>query len=192
MNSKWGLGVIDLVRNPTRQKLVQWAVDHCDDDSWIIKGDLTNEIDASPESVRKNINPMIKYGVFEIKNPDAQIKHYRVDDTPVTDILCSWDYYSPLKLLGTTVRQDVVEFYLDMADPDEGYSKGQIERKADVSRYGLNKKGVIEDLVECGFLREVEGTRATNYQLNSDSPLPDAIRRLNEAVIEQDKIRESP
>jgi hypothetical protein len=146
--------------------MIDWTIDHADSDEWVPKATIVDDLDCAGESVRKSLPVLIQFGLLDVNDPDVQIKHYRPADTTVMDILTTWDGYSLTDLLEYTAAQNLVEFFLDRADPDESYSQTALQKQSDAGYQGITNH--IDTLVKAGVVQEVKGTRSTEYQLHRD------------------------
>jgi hypothetical protein len=182
MNSTdFPLPVIELYNGSVRRDMVDWTIAHADSDEWVPKGDIVDDLDCAGESVRKSLPVLIQFGLLDVNDPDVQIKHYRPANTDVMDILTEWDGYPLTDLLEYTATQNLVEFFLDRADPSESYTKTALQDQSDAGYQGINNH--LDTLVEAGVVEEVEGNRSTEYQLNRDAEIVKTLYELNEALL---------
>jgi len=181
--SRHTLPVIELFRGTTRLELLEGVLTELEDGEWYRTGELLDHLSVSRESFRTHMKPMVNFGVFEIRDPDVNIPHYRVADTEVVRLLREYhesDYMPLTKLLGNTPSRVLVEFFLTQADPERGYSRTKLQEITDAGYQGI--KNNIGTLVEAGVLTELEGKRGTKYQVVMDSPVVRFLQELNEAL----------
>jgi len=186
------LPVIDLFSGSVRRQLVQYALNHEDRDEWRSKGDIADTLNVSGEAVRQNLPPLIQYGVFDVRDPEANIRYYSRADTDVMTVLSSWHEeggYPLVDLFELSGRQDLVEFFLDIADPDESYSKNAIHNEADIDYEAVMEH--IEVLANVGMVEEVDGARGTEYRLNENAEIVQFLRTLNTLLVEAYQERDS-
>lgn len=179
---------IELFRTPARRALVRFALDA--DDEWYTKQDLADAIPQSRESVRKQFREqfgitLVEMGIFDIRDDDANIPHYRVADSTVMDLLRQYDTtegtYPLDELFDYTATQDLVLFFLEGADPKASYSRNGLTEEADVHYTSVMNH--IETLVDAGIVEAVEGTRGTEYR-RAQSEATEFLFALNQALVE--------
>jgi hypothetical protein len=183
------LGIIELFKDETRRRVIDYALREMNTDTWVRKGDITNAIDRTPEGVGKKIDTLVVCGVLDIESWDARLPRYRLADTPVTGLLAQWraqDGYSLTELFidGT---HELIRFFFTQADDDESYSYGAIERESNASYYAASNH--MAKLVDTGLVNEVEGARGSEYQFDPESNIARFLFALNEAVVECNKQR---
>lgn len=182
--------VIELFRTPARRQLVRVALSG--DEEWLTKKDLAERVESSRESIRKQftdrdaqLHTMENMGIFEVRDPDANIPHYRPADTVVLQMLREYHdgtRYPLWELFQYTSRQDMVLFFLEAADPNRSYSKNEIHEQADVHYDSVTNH--IDALVDASIVEPVEGKRGTEYQA-VDSKTRRFVEALNRALVEQ-------
>lgn len=194
--SKYTLPIIQLFKSESRRGLLRFALQEADPDIWYTKSDLADIVGYSTESIRKNVGaresgteefrpgPLIEFGVFDFKDSNAPIPHYRVADTEVMEMLNVFpgDINTLFELMGLTARQKLVDFFLDHAESGTSYSKNELSKQSEASYQGVQRN--IDYLVDVGIVEEVEGTRATEYQRNEDSELLKYLEVLNGLLVE--------
>lgn len=186
MSDRQTLPVIEMVRGQTRLKLVAGVLGELDETEWYRSGQLADRLDTSQESLRKHLPPLVSFGCYEVRDPEAKIPHYRVADSPVVALLGEYhDSETPplTELLDTTPIRVLTEFFLIRADPEQSYSRNKLQQITEAGFHGI--KNNIDRLVEAGVLDTVEGTRGTEYRVVPDSPVVRFLMQLNEAAYEE-------
>jgi len=173
------LAVIVLFSDKPRREVIDYFLTDVGD-GWVSKGEIDDNVDVSGEAVRTKIEPFMKYGVIEVRNSDANIPHYRLAETAVTDILRTWDGYPLVDLFEFRGAQKLVRFFLTEADPTKPYSFSSIDRDGSVGYHAASNN--METLVDAGLVEEVEGTRSTEYRLDNGSAMYQCLVELNDAV----------
>lgn len=189
MSSEFVLPLSELFGGDARRMLLQYAIQHPERD-WTQKGDIVDETGVSSAAARENFPPLVRYGVYDVRDPDAKFPHYRPADTDVFAALVSWhrnDGYPLVELFGTSGRQDLVEFFLDHAD-DESYSKTRLSEDGGIHHQAVRDN--IDDLVDAGVVREVDGKRGTEYALAEDNDIVAFLYTLNGLLVEAYRERE--
>jgi hypothetical protein len=176
--------VVELFHSKTYCEVLDYALDELSHDEWVPTRIIRENVDASRESLRKSLPPLVAYGVLDVKDPDAPIPHYRLAETPVVNRLQQWQSNTSsvdlLNLFAYTGRGRLVEFFLTAADPDESYSLSAI---ADTGIVGYSSaRDYIEDVVTVGLVEAVDGTRGTECQVDTNHPLYDFLTELNNAI----------
>jgi DNA-binding transcriptional ArsR family regulator len=177
------LPVVACFKNEGKRALVRQALAWRRDDETHRhrSGEIAEATGVSRESVRRRMPELLAFGIYE-GDPDAQIPHYAPADTPVMDLLASWDGYPIDELFAATGRQRLVQHFLTGTDPEESYSLNKI-----AERSGINFRTVrdhIDVLVEVGMVEEVEGSRGTEYSLEPEAEVVAFLGELNEAIYE--------
>lgn len=175
------LPVVELFADSTRRQIIDFALDS-DPDEWYRTGEITDHTDVSRESVRKALPPLVAYGILDVRDPEANIPHYRVAETPVVDLLHEWTGYPLLELFHFTGAQKLVTFFLARADPDESYSQNAIQQQSPVGYDAVANH--VDTLVDAGLVDAVDGTRSTEYRLDPESDIYAYLRTLNETIYE--------
>ncbi len=186
------LPVVDLFKGNVRRQIVDYMVTSPEAEDWQRKSDIADIVDASGESVRQNIQPLLKYGILDVRDPDVEMPLYRRGETDVVVALQSWYEDSDVvltELLGTTGCQNLVEFFLDHAEPDESYSKNAIHKEGSIDYESVMNN--IDTLVEAGVVREVEGTRGIEYQLQESADVVQFLHTLNSLLVQTYQERSS-
>ena len=191
----YALPLIQVCSAATRRALLDFAIEHVqsvgietllarqvDERDWYTQTDLMDPTGKSDEALRQNLPVLVRFGVFDIRDPDATFKHYGVAHNDVIATLASWNGIRVTELLATSARQKIVTFFLERSDPEESYSMTAIETAADMSFYGVSDN--IDALADAGLVAEVEGARGTEYTLDTDEPLHAFLYRLNEVLYE--------
>lgn len=178
------LGIIELFKDETRRRIIDYALTNMDTNTWVRKGDITNAIDRTPEGVGTKIDTLVVCGVLDIENWDARLPRYRLADTPVTGLLAEWraqDGY-PLTELFVDGTHELIRFFFTQATDTESYSYGAIERQSDASYYAASNH--MSTLVDAGLVTETNGARGTEYEFDPESNSSRFLFALNEAVVE--------
>lgn len=194
--SKYTLPIIQLFKSESRRGLLRFALTEADPEKWYTKTELSDIVGYSTESVRKNLGardeqtgefrpgPLVEFGVYDFKNSDAPIPHYRVSDSEVMEMLSVFpgDINMLFELYSLTARQKLVDYFLDQAESGVSYSKNELSKKSEASYQGVQRN--IDFLVDVGIVEEVEGTRATEFQRNDESELLEYMEVLNGLLVE--------
>ncbi len=174
------LAVTELFAAQTRRKLL--VVFFNNPNEWFRKADLTDEIDASGESIRMNLSELLKFGIIEVRDDAARIKHYQLASTPpVEEIQRVGEIELFCELFAFTARQELVTFFLDQCEPDEWFTRYKLNEELGINYETLKKH--LPVLVELGLLETQDGSRSTEYRL-SDGPVAVILYRVNEAIAE--------
>lgn len=174
------LAVTELFAAQTRRKLL--VVFFNNPDEWFRKADLTEEIDASGESIRMNLGELLKFGIITVRDDTARIKHYQLADSdPVALIEETVDMELLCELFAFTARQELVSFFIDQTEPDEWFTRYKLNDELGINYETLKKH--LPVLVELGLLETQDGSRSTEYQLR-DGPVAVILYELNEALAE--------
>lgn len=174
--------VIELFGDGTRRELLAAALEEMDTESWDNKSAIKENVSVSAESVRQKFDVLVAFGILEVKDEDARISLYRLADSDAVEKIQSWQGYSLFDLFEYTGAQKLVSFFLTKADPSESYSYNAITKQSDVGYSAASKH--MDTLVDAGLVREVEGTRSTEYQLNPSADIYTYLYDLNEALYE--------
>lgn len=174
------LPVIELFADKTRCEIITYALTEMPTDEWVQYGTIVDNTTVGRESVRLNIDVVVAFGVLDVKNQDAPIRHYQLADTPVVDMLQSWSGFDLTELFAYSGRKKLVDFLLTRADPDESYSQNAIARNSAAGNTSVSDH--IDTVVASGLAREVEGSRGTEYQPARDSEIYDFLAELNEVL----------
>jgi DNA-binding transcriptional ArsR family regulator len=194
---RFPLPLIEVFATQTRRDVLAYLVEEAQADGaagterqWHTLGDIADGTTISRESLRKelsaenNVLYLIELGLVAVKDPDANIRHYQLADTQSAQLLYENDHLlGPLsELLGYTVRQELVTFFLDQADPEAGYTQYALNEQTGISYEALRNH--IDTLVEYEIVTAQEGTRSTEYQI-ADSPMVTFCYVLNDGLAEQ-------
>jgi hypothetical protein len=159
-------------------------------DRWYTKKELTKLLDVERESIRKPFHTdeetftLVELGIYEVRDPDANIPHYRVARSPVMEMLQAYETeggYPLDQLFEVRSTKALVLFFLEDADPDTSYSKNKLSKEIKIHYNSVSNN--IDRLVEADIVRPVEGTRGTEYQF-SDSMTTRFIYELNQQLVE--------
>lgn len=181
------LPVLELLRPPSRRQITGFALGEMRDD-WHQPAEITDGIDVSGETLRKQADVLVEFGVLDLKSQDAQIPHYRLADSPVVSLLDSWNGHELYDLFKGKNRdkkqgngpRKLVEFFLTQADPDESYSYNRVDEESGINYRTVS--GHMSTLVDAGLVVEVEGKQDTEYQLDADSAIYEFLFELNEKI----------
>lgn len=187
IESREDLPVIELFRDKARRQILTYFLHDVGHDQWVTKGEINDNVDVSRESVRQKLDALVLYGVAEVKDPNANIPHYRLATTPVVEILLEWDGYPLAELLHFTGAQKLVRFFLTQAQSDQSYSYSAIQRKSDVGYQAASEH--MDLLIEAGLVTEVDGVRSTEYMVDQSSDIYETLVELNEAVFTEYETR---
>jgi hypothetical protein len=180
--------VIELFRTEARRGLVRLALD-TDDDEWYTKRDLADAVGTSRESIRKQFThdgdfTLVDMGIYEVRDPDANIPHYRPADTSIMQLLREYEHsggYPLDELFAYAATQDLVLFFLEDAAPDASYSKNQIQDEK-----GLHYNSVtnhIDTLIDADIVDAVDGARGTEFTRKESSTVA-FLFELNQHLVE--------
>lgn len=175
------LAVRELFRTNGRREILSMFLEY--PSKWMRKSEITENVDVSRETVRENLDPLRRLGIIEVRDPDVQIPHYRLAESPPIQVLQSMDcsVEALIELFDYRVRQRVVVFFIESADPNETYSKYKIHHETDIGYDSL--KNHMNSLANLGLLNTEQGSKSTEYSL-AESHIVEALCALNEAVFE--------
>lgn len=194
--SKYTLPIIQLFKSESRRGLLRFALEEADPEIWYTKKDLSDIVGYSTESIRKNLGardsqteefrpgPLVEFGVYDFKDSEAPIPHYRVAETEVIEMLRVFpgDLNTLFELMGLTARQKLVDFFLDQAESGVSYSQNELSKQSEASYQGVQRN--IDFLVDVRIVEEVEGKRGAEYQRNDESELLQYMEVLNGLLVE--------
>ena len=174
--------VIELFRGEVRQSVVRYAVVNVHRKPFT-RSDILDHTEISSESFRKHKNKIEEFGILDcISDECKNIPHYRPAETDVVRSLRMWGLETPLVLFETRGSRKLVEFFLVTADPNRSYSINGIQREGGPGRDAVANN--IDDLVNAGLVSEVDGSRGTEYLLDSESETYNHIQNLNRVIAE--------
>lgn len=160
-----------------RREIIQLTMEDLESDQKVTQSDIMEEVTVGRGSVWKGIDALCSYEVLNIEDESANIPHYTPGDTRVMNLLNSWKGYPLADLFGAKGRQRLVAFFLSDADPEKAYSKNQLSNYSGAKNQTVSKH--IDELVDSGLVCEVDGTRAINYQVATESAIYDLLNQLD-------------
>lgn len=175
------LPVVDVFGNRTARAIIEYALTGMIED-WTTQGDIVDAVGFSRQSVHENLGMLVAYGILDVRDADANFPHYRLADTPAVDAIRN----APVNLadvFGYTARQGLVEFFLTAADPDASYSKNALADADAASRAAIIDH--VDELVALGVIETVDGTRGTEYRLDTGGDVVEYLETLNTRLYEQ-------
>lgn len=174
------LPVIELFRTETRREIVRYVVTEVHHDPFR-QADIANQINVSCESLRQHRRPLEELGIlYCLTDEQKPIPHYRPADTDVVRLLRAGPLGALITLFETSGSRELVDFFLTTADPGISYSLNQIGEKGGPQYQGASNN--IPHLVDTRLVTEVDGPRATEYRVNTDSDTYRFLVRLNNTI----------
>jgi hypothetical protein len=183
MSNRETLPIIELFRGQTRLGLLELALHDLDREEWYRTGEIVGQLPISSESLRKHILPLRSLEVFTVRDPDANIPHWKVADSEVIRLLDEYhesEHPSLLELLNNVPTRKLVEFFLTRANPEQSYSRNKLQQTTEAGFHGI--KDNIDRLAEAGIVETVEGKRSMEYRLTPNEPIVRFLQQLNEAL----------
>lgn len=184
--SETTLPISDLLRSPSRVGLMDHFLTNPDE--WFRKRELTNDAGYSNTKVHEqlgsgdNPGPLVLMGVVDVSEHGVNMPRYRLADTPVTQFLTAWDGPSLTQFFTTGATIKLTEYFLQRADVDQPYSAVHLKDVLNLSHSGFTNN--IERFVETGVVDAEPVGRTTEYTLQNDNEVYNALVTLNELLYE--------
>jgi len=189
--------LIEVFSKPRRRTVLDYLVAQAHDDGaagterrWHTIGEIADATTFSRESLRKELSAedkvlyLIELDLVAVRDPDANIRHYQLADSRCAKLL--YENHRLLKslfeLLDSPACQDLIEFFVFEADPEEAYTQYAVNERAGISYEALRDH--IDTLAEYEILTAQEGSRSTEYQV-ADSVMVEFCYVCNNALTEQ-------
>ena len=186
--------VIDVFRGASRRTLIEYALSEMED-TYVRTGEIEVDVDIARKTLTNqlygrdtadSIGPLVLFGIVDPKHDPTEeepnIPYYTLADTPVVDLLQSWDGYPLLELFDTSGAQKLVTFFLTEADPATFYSVTQLRQQESLGYDAASK--YIDRLVDSGLVTTKDTARTTKYRVDTNSEIYAYLRELNNAVVE--------
>lgn len=203
---RYDIHVVELFRTDTRRDIIQAVIAKTvereafeyEDRQKFRKAELIEWTGRSGEAIRQELiyeedgpkAPLFSLGVLEVLDPDAHIRHFKLADTEVAEMLLLWPegVVALCELFEKPARRNLVAWFLDQSDPEQSYSQNEIHEASGVGQQAISDH--IEILVESDVVEGVEGeediagVRHTEYTL-APTEMVQYLNSLNELLIEE-------
>lgn len=182
-----GPPITRLFGTESRRQIIRLALDYMNQGSYGTRpGEIADRVDVSRESVRQNMPLLRHYRIIEVNDPDANIPHYHLADSPPVKLLQSWGGIPLTQFFGGDHQgglHKLVEFFFYEASPEQWYLKSDMIEESDANQDAIENN--IQVLVDNGLVRtknHPEERTDILYQINQHSSLRAFIFELNESL----------
>jgi len=174
--------VSTLFRNDRRQRLIQEFV-AAGKGTPLQLADLKHRTGYSRETIRMETSadptdlPLLQYGLITVLNPDKQIPHYALADTPPSNYLLeNAAALSEVESVFTSpARSELITYF--MRDPSVWANQHTVTKETTVAHKTCRQH--LPDMVTRGVLKTREGASTTEYRL-AETALTAFLTALNE------------
>jgi len=184
--------LIELVKKPSCRAVIE-ATGQMDHEEWYETSEVCDMAGISKESFRKGKGPLLMFGILDTRNEDGErvrglptedewpkYPHYTLADSQLRELIASWDQYPLVNLFASKARQQLVEWFVTVADSTKTYTKSAIQDEADMGYQGVANN--LDTLHESGLIVVDESGRYPTYGVDTDSEIYENLRELNNAA----------